>query len=106
MADAAQKFTEWLGQHRSGVADVELTELFEELVAAVGRSSKKGASGTLTLKVKVRKEGDMVAVTDVAASSVPDETEARLYWVGIDGELTRNNPLQPSLLDQKELDRG
>lgn len=102
MPDTAQKFSEWLAQHRNGLADGELSELLEQVVTAVGRSAKKNASGSLTLKIKFKAEGDMVAVTDVVTSAIPDETEARLYWVGMDGELTRNNPLQPSLLDDSE----
>lgn len=100
--EPVQKFTDWLAQHRNGLADGELSELLEQVVNAVGRSSKKNATGTLTLKVKFRAEGDMVAVTDVIGSSVPDETEARVYFVGLNGELTRNNPLQPSLLPESE----
>lgn len=98
MTQPAQKFTEWLAQHRNGVADAELSEMLETVVDAVSRSSKKNATGTLTLKIKFRAEGDMVAVTDVSTTAVPDETAARAYFVGLNGELTRNNPLQPSLV--------
>lgn len=94
MSTPAQKFTEWLASHRNGVADAELSDLLEEVVTAVARSSKKNASGSLTVKFKFRAEGDMVAITDVVSSSVPDETEPRFYYVAVDGSLSRNNPLQ------------
>lgn len=91
----AQTFTDWYRKHRDGVADADLTDALEELVAAVGRTRKKG---TLTLKLSVTAEGDMVAIAETVTTSIPTETDARLYWVGTDGQLSRNNPLQPSLL--------
>lgn len=93
------RFSEWLQEHRNGLLDVELAEAFEELVRAVGRTEKPG---TITLKIKVTSEADMVAVNDELIARIPEKREARLYFVDLDGRLTRNNPLQPSLLDNDQ----
>lgn len=93
------RFSDWLKEHRNGVLDVELAEVLEELVRAVNRTEK---GGTLKLTLKVTSEGEMVAVNDTLTAAIPEKREARLYWVDLDGQLTRNNPLQPSLLDQAD----
>lgn len=97
MPKPAQKFSEFIAQHRNGLADAELSEVLEEVVHAVNHSTRKKATGSITLKIKLTSEGDMIAITDVSSSTTPDETEARAYFIGLDGELTRKNPLQPSL---------
>lgn len=90
------RFSTWLQEHRNGVLDVELADVLEELVRAVGRTEK---GGTLTLKLKVTSEGEMVAVNDTITAAIPEKREARLYWVDLDGRLTRTNPLQPALVN-------
>lgn len=90
-----RRFADWLAEHRGGLLDVELQETLADVVAAVARTGK---AGSVTLTLKVTSEGDMVAILDTIAEKTPVEREARLYWVDLDGGLTRNNPMQPSLL--------
>lgn len=95
-ADSGIRFIDWLSQHRSGVLDVDLREAFQEVVQAVQATGKAG-SVVLTLKVEPQK-GGMFAVTDKIDAKPPVATEAKLYYVDFDGNLTRDNPLQPKLL--------
>jgi hypothetical protein len=87
-------FTEFLARHREGVADADLTDAFAEVIEAVLRTEKPGS---LTLTLKVSAEGDMLAVLDTVTAKIPEKREATLYWRDLAGNLTRNNPLQPSL---------
>lgn len=89
------KFADWLAAHRNGLLDVDVAEAFAEVVEG---AIQTGKPGSLTLTLKVSTQGDMVAVTDVIAAKVPVVQDARLYWRGLDGQLTRDNPMQPSLL--------
>lgn len=90
------RFADWLAEHRNGLLDVELHEKLTEVVACVARTKKPGS---VTLTLKVTPEGDMIAILDTVGHKAPEERDARLYWVGLDGTLTRNNPMQPRLLD-------
>lgn len=90
------RFSTWLKEHANGVLDADLAEAMTEVVRAVQRTEKPG---TITLKLKVTAEGDMVAVHDSLTSSVPEKRDPRLYWPDLDGHLSRMNPMQPSLLE-------
>lgn len=87
-------FTTWLGEHRHGVADLDLTDALRGLVEQVG-ATRKGGSMTLTIKVSA--EGDMLAISDSLTVKNPNVADPRLYWVDRNGDLTRNNPMQPEL---------
>lgn len=87
-------FATWLGEHRHGVADLDLTEALRTLVEQVGQTRK---AGTMTVTIKVAAEGDMLAISDSLSVKLPRNVEPRLYWVDSAGDLTRNNPMQPEL---------
>lgn len=87
-------FTAWLAEHRNGLADADLTDALRELADAVARTGK---AGTLTLTIKVSAQGDMLAITDTCTVKKPQDVETKLYWIDLAGNLTRNNPMQPTL---------
>ena len=87
-------FTEWLANHRNGLADADLGDALKTLAEACIRTGK---AGTMTVTLKVKPEGDMLAITDALAVKEPADLEPRLYWVDLEGNLTRNNPMQPRL---------
>lgn len=87
-------FAAWLGEHRHGVADLDLTDALRRLVEQVAATRKPGS---LTLSIKVKAEGDMLAISDSVTVKEPNLAEPSLYWIDRDGDLTRNNPMQPRL---------
>jgi hypothetical protein len=87
-------FSEFIAEHCSGVADADLTDALREILEAVALTDK---AGSLTLTVNVSKEGDMFAITHKIGQKIPSDTTARFYWLDLEGNLTRNNPLQPAL---------
>lgn len=87
-------FTAWLGEHRHGVADLDLTDALRRLIEQVSATRKPGS---LTLSIKVKAEGDMLAISDSLTVKEPNLAEMSLYWVDLNGDLTRNNPMQPAL---------
>jgi len=93
-SDRPYRFTDWLADHRNGVADADLTDAFRELAERCGRTGK---AGEMTIRIKMSPKGDMLAVTDSLAVKLPVELEERLYWVDLEGNLTRQHPLQPRL---------
>ena len=89
------RFTEWLAEHRNGVLDLDFAEAFSDVVDGVVMTGK---AGTVTLTLKVAKQGDMISVVDEIKAKIPEVAEPRLYWRGLDGTLQRDNPLQPQML--------
>lgn len=87
------KFTDWLADHRAGVLDLDLAEAFADVVDAVGRTGK---NGTVTLTLKVSKQGEMFAVVETVAAKIPEVVDPRLYFRDLDGQLTRNDPFRQS----------
>jgi hypothetical protein len=101
--DRPRRFTDWLAEHRNGLADGDLTEALRDLTEACSRTGK---NGTLTITLKVAPKGDMLAVSDTLSVKLPTEVEERLYWVDLGGNLTRNHPLQPPLTTPTGEDPG
>jgi hypothetical protein len=93
-SDQQRRFTDWLAEHRNGLADADLADALRDLAEACARTGK---NGTLTLTLKVSPKGDMLAIADTLGVKLPTEVEERLYWVDLAGNLTRNHPLQPTL---------
>ena len=88
-------FSEFFSKHRNGLADADVTDALRELIDACARHRKPGS---LTLTIKVAAQGDMLAILDSCKTSTPEEpAEPKLYWVDMQGNLTRNNPMQPAL---------
>ncbi len=97
-------FTQWLAEHRSGVADADLSDALRKLAEACIRTGK---AGTMTVTFKVKPEGDMLAIADTCSVKEPAEDTTKLYWLDLDGALTRNNPIQPRLpLDGERSEGG
>ena len=86
-------FSAFLAEHRSGILDLELTEALREVIEAVGRHRK---GGTVTLTLKFKPQGDAYVVEDAVGAKPPQpDPEGKLYWVDLDGNLTRRSPDQP-----------
>lgn len=88
------RFSEFIAQHRNGVADADIAEALANLAE---KCARLGKSGSLTLTLKVSPQGDMLGIADTLTVKAPNATEERLYWLDLAGRLTRNNPLQPQL---------
>lgn len=91
------KFSEFIGEHRNGLADADLTEALREVVSAVARLGK-AAKLTYTITVSPTK-GDQLSVSDSLSVKVPQEQQERFYYVDLNGDLSKYSPLQPRLTD-------
>lgn len=92
---AEQTFTDWLSEHRNGLAEADLADALRAVVDAVTRHRKPGK---LTLTISLKPKGDTVFVTDQIVTKLPQpDPDEKAYFVAPDGTLTRRNPLQPSL---------
>lgn len=87
-------FATWLLDHRHGVADLDLTEALRDLIQKVSATRKPGS---LTIKLNIKAEGDMLAISDSLTVKEPNLAEASMYWIDRAGDLSRHNPLQPRL---------
>ena len=87
-------FSDFISGHRAGVADTDLADALRDLVDACGRTRK---GGTLTLAIRVEPEGDAVSVSDKITLKLPEVADPRIYFVTPAGDLSRDNPVQPSL---------
>lgn len=91
----ARPFAEFLVEQ--GASHGELSDAFRDLVQAV---TDTGKPGTLTYTVKVepdKKAEGMLRVSDKVAAKTPEyDRVVRVYWQGRDGNLTRQNPHQPT----------
>lgn len=55
-------------------------------------------NGSMSITIKVAAEGDMLVISDSLSVKLPTLSESSMYWVNQDGDLTRDNPMQPQLL--------
>jgi len=93
-------FSEILPQIRKGRAGDEISESLQRVVAAVAKTSK---SGSLTLTLKVSREGENeVAIEYDLRDKVPIERGVALFFTDEDGNLTRRNPRQMVLPNTRE----
>jgi len=91
-----RQFTEFLVQQRQGRTHADLTTGFNDLLEAV-RSTGKGGSITLTVKVKPE-GGRLMKVSDEVTTKLPKaDRDPALFYVTDDNELSRDNPDQPRL---------
>lgn len=101
-ADTSNKhvrpFAEFLVEQRTGAAHAEISEAFNDLVAAVQQYRK---SGELTLKIVVKPAdggGSTVLVSDKVSLKLPEgDRPVALFFIDGDSNLTRRDPNQPSL---------
>lgn len=89
-------FGEWLEEQSNGATQVDLSKQLNELVTAVVLTGKKGE---LTLKVKVKPNGDnMVIVEDEVKVTLPEPTRPNnIYFVDDHGNPQRENPRQTAM---------
>lgn len=99
IAPPRQSFCDWLSEHRNGLCDIECAEALAEVLEGVAMTGKDGA---ITITLKIGMKPDAVLVTDVVTAKVPTVAEPRIYFRGLDGGLSRDNPLQPSMLKPNE----
>lgn len=92
-------FGDWLREQSGGSTHDELSEAMWDLVKRVQETGKKG-SLLLTVVVEPMKKTDGTAliVTDTIKLKLPDfDRPASVAYVDRNGNLIRNNPLQPEL---------
>jgi hypothetical protein len=88
-------FSGWLGSHRGGDLDDEITASLAELVTAC---SSIGKPGRLTIEIDLKPAGPgsrtLVLVDNVKLKVPEGEREAAVYYVDREGRLSRNDPYQ------------
>lgn len=86
-------FVEWLGAHKKGEVDSELTYHLREVIEAVRETGKDGTV-TLTLKVKRKGERQVTVIEDVKFKLPMHDRSESIYFVDADTNLTRDDPAQ------------
>jgi hypothetical protein len=96
-APRIRPFADFLREHGRGRTHDELGEALHTLIARVKDTGKKG-SVTLTVVVEPMKKDDrMVVVGDKIAIKLPEhDRPAGVWFVGLDGNLQRDDPDQLS----------
>jgi hypothetical protein len=92
---ATRDFQDILTDLDEGRVHSHLTEHLRRVVSAVMETGKVGA---LTLKVNVRRENRMAVVAAAITTKIPQPpTESTVFFTTVDGDLRREDPLQPVL---------
>ena len=97
-------FSDFLMEHGRGRTHDELGEALHTLVARVKDTGKAG-SVTLVIRVEPMKADDrMVVVSDKIAIKIPEHDRPSAAWfIGIDGNLQRDDPHQLSFESLREV---
>ncbi|MCV2395952.1 hypothetical protein OEB99_16675 [Actinotalea sp. M2MS4P-6] len=98
-------FADWLREQSSGRTHDELTDGLAELVRAVKDTGKKGVL-TLTISIAPfdKATTNTLTVTDVVKVALPQHDRRKSIFYGDDaGNLTRENPLQPTFEGLREV---
>lgn len=101
MARIQKRFTDTLADIRNGDVIGELTAELMELVARVKATGRPGTL-TLTLKVKNASKGSgsaLVIQDDIKVKLPTTEKGETFLFATEDGQLQRNDPRQPRLVD-------
>jgi hypothetical protein len=101
---APRPFSAWLQELRRGGAHAEVSKALAEVTAAVNEHQK---SGELTLKFKIRPNGDgAVMVSDGIVAKAPEgDRPESMFFADEDGNLSRRDPRQAELpTDADELE--
>lgn len=96
-----KRFTDTLGEIRGGEVIAELTNQLREVVQRVRESGRPGAL-VLTLKVKTASKGigaALIIEDDVKVKLPVAERGTTVLFATDDGELSRNDPRQPRLVE-------
>lgn len=99
----APDFAEFITDLAHGDINQKLTEALAQITTAV---EDTGKVGELTLKLHVKKEAKMAAVSVDFKVKVPSHPlRGTLFYIGANGELLREDPRQMSLkgLDKPKL---
>lgn len=95
----ARPFAAFLQEQRKGRLHSELSDKLAELATTCQEVGKKGTL-TLTITVDPSGDGDTVNVTDKLVCKLPEGDRGRaLFFVDENGNLTRHNPAQTSMLE-------
>jgi len=94
-----QPFAEWLRTQSGGKTHDELSEALWDLVQRVRETRKKG---TLSLEITVepmpKTDGTVLTISDAIKLKLPEfARDASVAYVDRNGNLSRNNPMQPEL---------
>ncbi len=93
----ARDFAEWLCELDHGAVNQRLSEKLLQLGSAV---QETGLAGTLTIKVSIKREGDMAKADVQVKADVPEHPmHGSLFFFGRSGSLHRDDPRQLSLRD-------
>lgn len=92
----SRSIAEVLRELTGGQTYEELNSALTEVVAAVGETRK---SGSITLKLSIKPNGDnSVIITDEIKSKVPERSRGEtLFFTTSGGSLVRQDPRQPDL---------
>ncbi|GAA1909199.1 hypothetical protein GCM10009737_07970 [Nocardioides lentus] len=97
-------FADFLREQSRGSTHNELTEGLHDLIAAVVETGRKG---TLTLTISVapmKKDTERLLVSDLVKVSKPQpDRKESLYFADDNGNLTRNDPNQPTFESLREV---
>lgn len=95
MAGSARAFMDFLREHRSGRTHDEITDQFQELVAAVVAEEK---AGSITITFKIDHISDGVEVHSTIAVKPPKKDPGTsIFFVTPDNNLVRNDPRQEEI---------
>lgn len=97
-------FTDFLGDVAGGVTEAELTEALAAVTAAVKDTGKKGSLTYTVIVEPLKNGGGALVVTDQVKSTVPKHDRRKnIFFADAEGNLTRNNPLQPTFEEVQEV---
>lgn len=97
-------FVEWLGAHKTGEVDLELSHRLRELLQAV---QDTGKAGTLTLTIKVDRKGERQVLVreDIKVKTPEHDRSESIYFVDRKTlNLTRHDPGQDPLPFKRRVD--
>lgn len=98
-------FAKFIQEQRQGALHAELSDSLAELAEAVRGLEKKG---TLTLKITATpsKDGSTIIISDEVKLTVPQPARgAGIFFVDMDGNISRDNPNQQRLPLAEAVDR-
>lgn len=107
MSDGNSHFLMAVGRIDGGLAIETADEQLREVLNAVNRTGKKG-SVTVTLEVQPNGETGFAASAKVTAKAPALDFGQSFFFMGRDGDLTRNAPdyVQQSLLNSEDANNG
>lgn len=92
-------FGAWMQEQREGLLHAELTDALYDVVDAVSTFARAGEVRlVITVAPGPRGNPDIVMLTDVVKTKIPEPTRDSSVWFIDDSRnLTRQNPMQPRL---------